>query len=72
MSFWGPSMSMPSVLPSREKEWQLAQECRSFITMWLSGSPTSRMRQLISGTALSASGLITPFAVAEGISGTSR
>src|ERR1035437_4590743 len=27
LSLRGPSRSMPSVLPSREKEWQLAQVC---------------------------------------------
>ena len=32
LSFCGPSMSRPSVLPLPEKEWQLAQVCRSVIT----------------------------------------
>ena len=38
LSFCGPSRSMPSVLPSREKEWQLAQVCRPSISRRLWGS----------------------------------
>ena len=49
LSFCGPSMSRPSVLPSAENEWQLAQVCRSVITTWLAGSATLRIRQAISG-----------------------
>ena len=62
-------MSIPIVLPSREKEWQLAQVYMSFRTTRLSGLPMSRRRQLISGIALAARGLMIPFSVSEGISG---
>ena len=72
LSFSGPSTSMPSVLPSRETEWQLAQLWMPSINRWLLLSPTLRRRQAISGIALAASGLITPFSVSAGISGTSR
>ena len=72
LSFCGPSTSIPNVLPSRENEWQLAQVCRPSISTRLRGSATLRSRQAISGTALGARGLITPFATSEGISGTSR
>src|SRR5450759_4782458 len=40
--FWGPSRSMPSVLPSREKEWQLAQVGIPSSSSRLFGSPTLR------------------------------
>ena len=72
LSFCGPSMSRPSVLPSPENEWQLAQVCRSFITIWLLLSEILRIRQLISGIAAVASGLMNPFSSSDGISGTSR
>ncbi len=59
-------------LPSREKEWQLAHTgspCRTIrLCVWL----TSRSRHWTSRTAYGASGLITPFSVSLGISGTSR
>src|SRR6201998_438334 len=45
LSFAGPSISMPNVLPSAENEWQLAQVGMSFNTVWLSGFRMSRMRQ---------------------------
>jgi hypothetical protein len=65
-------MSRPNVLPSPEKEWQLAQVCRSCITTWLLVSATLRIRQLINGIAAVASGLMNPFSSSDGISGTSR
>ncbi len=60
------------VLPSREKEWQFAQECRPVITTRLRVSATLRSRHAISGTSFWSSGLMTPFSPFEGISGTSR
>ena len=68
----GPSTSMPSVRPSAENEWQLAQVGMSRSTTRLSRRETSRSRHAISGSACSASGLITFFSVRDGISGTSR
>ena len=72
LSFCGPSMSMPSVLPSSEKEWQLAQVGIPVSTTRLRASPIFRTLHWISGMASCASGLMTPFSVADGISGTSR
>src|ERR1039457_6836219 len=59
LSFCGPSTSMPSVFPSREMEWQLAQVGRFSITVLLCGSDTYRIRHLILGSIESAKGLIT-------------
>ena len=63
---------MPIVLPSREKEWQLAQ-------LWMPSisSLAVRLRHIAQAPGdqrhlLDASGLITPFSVSDGISGTSR
>ncbi len=73
LSFFGPSMSRPSVLPSVEKEWQLAQVGRSSMTVRLWVSPMLRNRHLISGIAKGGSGCIKPFDSGGGIiSGTSR
>jgi hypothetical protein len=72
LSFWGPSISIPSALPSAEKEWQLAQVCSPSIITRLCVAPTSRSLQAISGMACGARGLITPFSFSEGMSGTSR
>ena len=72
ISFFGPSRSIPRVLPSRENEWQLAQVGMLSSNKRLSGSPTLRNLQAISGTAVGASGLMTPFSTSEGISATSR
>ena len=72
LSFCGPSRSIPRVLPSAEKEWQLAQVCMPSSTTLPRGSAISRSRQAISGMAAGASGLMTPFSDSEGISGTSR
>ena len=59
-------MSIPMVLPSREKEWQLAQVCMSFITTRLSDSPMLRSRHWISGIESGARGLmILPFSASE-------
>src|ERR1035437_4288084 len=51
LSFRGPSRSNPSVLPSAEKEWQLAQVGRFFITVILCGSAMFRTCHLIRGSA---------------------
>src|ERR1017187_605458 len=72
LSFSGPSRSIPKVLPSPEKEWQLAQVCMSSSSTRLRVSATSRRRHAISGTARESRGLITPFSCFDGISGTSR
>src|ERR1035441_6300992 len=50
LSFCGPSRSIPSVLPSREKEWQLAHVYMPVRSRRLRDSPTFRRRQLISGS----------------------
>ena len=60
------------VLPSREKEWQLAHVYMPVSSSRLRVSPMLRSRQLISGSLLWSSGLMIPFSVAEGINGTSR
>src|SRR6185312_8006901 len=44
LSFFGPSMSSPSVLPSFENEWQLAHVGRFSITTRLWLSPMLRTR----------------------------
>ena len=72
LSFSGPSKSIPKVLPSLEKEWQLAQVWRPVSSSRLLDSPTFRSRQATSGNAPVGRGLITPFSSSEGISGTSR
>src|SRR5271165_7313669 len=51
LSFLGPSKSSPSVLPSLENEWQLAQVTSFCITVRLCGYEMSRSFHLISGTA---------------------
>ena len=63
---------MPSVLPSREKEWQLAHVCMPVSSSRLRASATLRSRQAMSGTLAVARGVMTPFSPAEGMSGTSR
>jgi hypothetical protein len=65
-------MSIPMVRPSRETEWQFAQEWRPSITTRLVVSATLRSRQAISGTNRWSRGLMTPFSPSEGMSGTSR
>ena len=60
------------VLPSSENEWQLAQVGMPVRTTRLRVSPTFRTLHWISGMASCASGLMTPFSVSDGISGTSR
>ena len=57
LSFCGPSMSSPSVLPSSAKEWQLAQVGRPCMMTLLCGSLTFRKRQAISPMAECGSGL---------------
>ena len=64
---------MPSVLPSRENEWQLPQVGRFSITVWLCGSPMLRSFHLISGMANGGSGWMEPFCpLGQIMSGTSR
>jgi hypothetical protein len=66
---------MPSVLPSREMEWQLAQVGRPSITVLLLVSFRLRMRHLIFGSTESDSGWMMPRSRSEGsggINGTSR
>ncbi len=72
LSFAGPSRSRPSVLPSSEKEWQFAHMCMPVSTTRLLVWLTLRRRHAIRGMEEAARGLITPFSVSEGISGTSR
>ena len=60
------------VLPSPEKEWQLAQVCMSSSSTRLRVSATSRRRHAIRGTARESKGLMTPAAFFDGMSGTSR
>ena len=73
LSFCGPSKSIPSVLPSREKEWQLAQVC-----MPVQQQPAARLADVAQPPGdqrhrrFGARGLMTPFSSSEGISGTSR
>ena len=66
LSFAGPSRSIPSVLPSRENEWQLAQVCIPVRSSRLLGSAMLRSRQATRGSRLGASGLITPFCSLRG------
>jgi hypothetical protein len=65
-------MSMPSVLPSAENEWQLAHIGCPSITTLPEVSATLRSRHCTSGTALGASGWMIPGSTSEGINGTSR
>ena len=51
LSLRGPSISSPSVLPSRENEWQLAQVGRFPITVRLCGSAMFRICHLMRGMA---------------------
>jgi hypothetical protein len=68
----GPSMSMPSVLPSFEKEWQFPQVGIAFKTTLLEGFERSLSRHCIKGNACAARGLMMPSTFFEGIKGTSR
>src|SRR5664279_624507 len=60
LSFLGPSKSSPSVLPSLENEWQLAQVTSFSITVLLCVSAMFRNFHLIKGTANGGRGWITP------------
>ena len=65
-------MSMPSVWPSAEKLWQLAQVGMSPNMTRLAGFEMSRRRHLINGRAPLGSGMIRFFFSGGGINGTSR
>ncbi len=60
------------VLPSRDTEWQFAQEWRPVITTRLLVSATLRSRQAMRGVNFWSRGLMVPFSPSEGIRGTSR
>ena len=68
----GPSMSMPSVPPSAENEWQLMQVGMRFMTTGADGFAMSRIRQAMDGISACESGWTTPSLFRAGMSGTSR
>src|SRR5579859_7465768 len=75
LSFCGPSTSMPRVLPSRARLWQLAHVGRPVITVFGCASETQRSCHLIIGSTESGSGLMMPRSSVSGgggMRGTSR
>ena len=66
------STSMPSVVPSREKEWQFPHADIPLRTSLVSDLEMSRRRQAMSGSMELASGWMRPLSPTDGMSGTSR